>query len=74
MSHQVRDMGILREEFGGASKASGINLMVPWKCFACLGLVQQKSFEFRMSISAGVSVEGVVSRYKSLDGEQNTRV
>lgn len=58
MSHQVRDMGILREEFGGASKTSGLNLMVPRKRFVCLGLVQQKSCGFRMSISAGVSVEG----------------
>lgn len=75
MSHQVLGMGILREEFGGVSRAEGENLFRVPAVFRMLWMsTQKKSRGFRMSISDGVSVEGVVSSYQSLDGETDTRV
>lgn len=74
-SHQVLGMGILREEFGGVSRPEGEILFRAPEIFRMFWMsAPKKSRVFRMSISDGVSVEGVVSSYQSLDGETYTRV
>lgn len=64
MSHQVRGMGILREEFGGVSRVSYV-----------LDCSRKKILgDFVCRLAMEFPVEGVVSSYQSLDGETDTRV
>lgn len=75
MSHQVRGTGILREEeFGGVRRVNWINTTGRLETLSFVVEFGPESYcRFRMSLSDGVLVEGVVSyNDQSLDCEQNT--
>jgi hypothetical protein len=77
MSHQVQGMGILREEeFGGVRRVNWVNMTGRLKTLSFVIEVGLESHSgFRMSLSDGVLVEGVVSNSdQSLDCEQNTHI
>jgi hypothetical protein len=72
MSHQVRGTGILREEeFGGVRRVNWINTTGRLETLSFVVEFGPESYcRFRMSLSDGVLVEGVVSyNDQSLDCE-----